>query len=268
MNAPSPTGRSLLFSGCIVLTSSLVFAQGSPSPLPRESKAKPGNGFGQTYGTDLDSYYRMSAAEFTPMQLPGSDTYSDHWYGSAGNLFSRYSTPFGGFFIGSPHIPSGALLTFLELDSCDTNAVKNVHLQLYQCDYLGDCGSFPKVHIDSSTNNTVPGCSFTNVDISALNVIVDNFLGQILLQAYTEGGDDTTSISGAIIGYKLQVSPPPDSASFNDVPTSHPFFQYIEALYSSGITGGCGAGNYCPDAPLTRGQMAVFLAKALGLQFH
>jgi hypothetical protein len=26
-------------------------------------------------------------------------------------------------------------------------------------------------------------------------------------------------------------------------------------------------GNFCPDGPLTRGQMAVFLSKALGLQF-
>jgi len=63
----------------------------------------------------------------------------------------------------------------------------------------------------------------------------------------------------------LGVSPAPPSATFNDVPTSHPFFQFIEALYASGITAGCGGGNYCPDAALTRGQMAVYLAKALGL---
>jgi len=77
--------------------------------------------------------------------------------------------------------------------------------------------------------------------------------------------DGSNLLVGAIISYQLEVSPPPGTATFNDVPTSHPFFQYIEALSASGITGGCGAGNYCPDAPLTRGQMAVFLAKALGL---
>jgi hypothetical protein len=33
------------------------------------------------------------------------------------------------------------------------------------------------------------------------------------------------------------------------------------------FTAGCGGGNYCPDAPLTRGQMAAFLSKALGLHF-
>ncbi len=46
-----------------------------------------------------------------------------------------------------------------------------------------------------------------------------------------------------------------------------PFFQFIEALAESGITAGCGNGNFCPDAALTRGQMAVFLAKALGLHW-
>ena len=48
---------------------------------------------------------------------------------------------------------------------------------------------------------------------------------------------------------------------------SHPFFQHVEALATSGITAGCGGGNFCPDHPLTRGQMAVFLAKALGLHW-
>ena len=69
------------------------------------------------------------------------------------------------------------------------------------------------------------------------------------------------------IRWKRQVSPPPGTATFNDVPTGHIFFQFVEALAASGITAGCGSGNYCPDAPLTRGQMAVFLSKALGLHF-
>ena len=69
------------------------------------------------------------------------------------------------------------------------------------------------------------------------------------------------------IRYRLQVSPAPGVATFNDVPTGHPFFQFVEALAASGITAGCGGGNFCPDQPLTRGQMAVFLAKALGLHF-
>jgi hypothetical protein len=72
---------------------------------------------------------------------------------------------------------------------------------------------------------------------------------------------------GARILYRRQVSPAPLEATFGDVPLDHPFFQFIEALAASGITAGCGTGIYCPDSPLTRGQMAVFLAKALGLHW-
>lgn len=62
-----------------------------------------------------------------------------------------------------------------------------------------------------------------------------------------------------------RVSPAPATATYADVPPGHPYFQFIEALAKSGITGGCGGGNFCPDNPLTRGQMAVFLAKGLGM---
>jgi hypothetical protein len=51
------------------------------------------------------------------------------------------------------------------------------------------------------------------------------------------------------------------------VPTTHPQFRFVEALTFAGITSGCGGGLFCPDAPLTRGQMAVFLSVALGLHW-
>ncbi|KXK11830.1 MAG: hypothetical protein UZ14_CFX002002614, partial [Chloroflexi bacterium OLB14] len=40
---------------------------------------------------------------------------------------------------------------------------------------------------------------------------------------------------------------------------------WIEQLALEGITSGCGGGNYCPNSPATRDQMAVFLVNALGL---
>jgi predicted outer membrane repeat protein len=57
-------------------------------------------------------------------------------------------------------------------------------------------------------------------------------------------------------------TPPPASGLFNDVPASNGFAKWIEQLYNEGITGGCGGGNYCPNAPVTREQMAVFLMVA------
>lgn len=80
--------------------------------------------------------------------------------------------------------------------------------------------------------------------------------------------DVTTWFGYVEIWWHRVVSDPPATATFGDVPTSHPFYQFVEALASSGITAGCGNGaNFCPDAPLTRGQMAVFLSKALGLHW-
>ena len=46
---------------------------------------------------------------------------------------------------------------------------------------------------------------------------------------------------------------------FLDVPPAHPFRNFVNTLARNGVTGGCGGGNYCPDAPVTRAQMAVFL---------
>ena len=82
-----------------------------------------------------------------------------------------------------------------------------------------------------------------------------------------EGRVSAAGFGGLRIFWRRQVSPAPGVATFNDVPTSDPFFQFVEALVSSGITAGCGNGNFCPDAPITRKQMAAFLAKALGMHW-
>lgn len=57
---------------------------------------------------------------------------------------------------------------------------------------------------------------------------------------------------------------PPEATGliFGDVPASHFAAAWIEALAAQGITAGCGGGNYCPQAPVTRAQMAVFLLRA------
>ena len=49
--------------------------------------------------------------------------------------------------------------------------------------------------------------------------------------------------------------------SFADVPPSNQFYASIENLFHHGVTAGCGGGSYCPDSPITRAQMAVFILK-------
>ena len=55
-------------------------------------------------------------------------------------------------------------------------------------------------------------------------------------------------------------------ASFVDVPSYYWAWSYVERLYDAGITSGCSTTPmmFCPDQPVTRGQMAVFIEKSLG----
>ena len=52
---------------------------------------------------------------------------------------------------------------------------------------------------------------------------------------------------------------------FNDVLMGRFGYGFINRVGELGVTAGCGAGNYCPASPVTRGQMAVFLVRAFGL---
>jgi S-layer homology domain len=79
------------------------------------------------------------------------------------------------------------------------------------------------------------------------------------------------ALVGAVVsaeGYFGQIAtvPPPGGVTrFTDVPTTHPFFAQIEAVAAAGITGGCTATTFCPDNPVTRGQMAVFIEASLSV---
>ncbi len=60
--------------------------------------------------------------------------------------------------------------------------------------------------------------------------------------------------------------PPPAIGVFHDVPASDPFAPWIEELYHRGVVAGCNAPNgpnYCPNDPVLRQQMAVFLLRTL-----
>lgn len=59
----------------------------------------------------------------------------------------------------------------------------------------------------------------------------------------------------------------PAAPTFVDVPLSHTFFEDVEWLAWAGVTLGCDTNGprYCPTDPVTRAQMASFLARALGL---
>ena len=62
--------------------------------------------------------------------------------------------------------------------------------------------------------------------------------------------------------------PSPTGTVFGDVPADHWAGAFIEALAAEGTTSGCGGGNYCPDSPVSRAEMAVFLTTTFGLKLY
>lgn len=228
-----------------------------PATLPRAAARTPG-----AHGTTATSYVSIGPWQFDP--IASSTTYDDLGAGTA--RASRFGTGGVGAFVAPVNLPNGSLLVSVEFDLCDSNASNN-HVQsaLEACDLLGETCAVLGGAMTSVSDELVPCVRYTN-DLTPLQFTVDNLAGRLFLVARTHALDETNSISGALVGYRLQVSPAPATATFADVPTGHLFFRAIEALAASGITSGCGGGNYCPEQPVTRGEIAKFLANALGLQ--
>jgi S-layer family protein len=183
-------------------------------------------------------------------------------YDTLGNL-ARYCTncqTLVAEYYATLDLPAGVVIDYIGVNNTsDSNAV--LGFALYQRDRY-------------AAKNLLVGFSFPSHDwdtdfAGPLNILVpDHSDKELVLNVEQAASPNFQYFAWVEIWWHRTVSPPPATASFGDVPTSHPFFQFVEALKASGITGGCGNGtNYCPDSPLTRGQMAVFLAKALGLHY-
>jgi len=158
-------------------------------------------------------------------------------------------------------IPAGAVIDFVGVNNM-TPADATMGFTLHFRDHLGGTAqltsfSFP-AHDGFVTDYAGP-----------LGILVPGNLDRaFILDIERAPVQDVTTWFGYVeIWWHRVVSDPPATATFGDVPASHPFYQFVEALAASGVTAGCAGGNFCPDAPLTRGQMAVFLSKALGLHW-
>ena len=108
----------------------------------------------------------------------------------------------------------------------------------------------------------------TDYNASAIGYLWNGAQGEALILHVQVASNPNLQFFGWVeVWWRRTVSPAPASATFGDVPVGHPQHRFVEALYAAGITAGCTGGNYCPNDPVTRGQMAVFLSVALGLHF-
>jgi hypothetical protein len=214
------------------------------------------------WGTSAESVLAIGAYEF--------QTYDDSFtFGADFPTFQRF-LGIGGLWFAAISLPSGALVTAIELQGCDETITGRWEVGLHRQE-MSPGPTLVQVAGPFSTGlaNLPPHCTHYSFPL-AVPVVIDNSDGFYVVMLSSQPGSGEgidLRFAGVRLKYRLQVSPAPASATFNDVPTGHPFFRFVEALAASGITAGCGGNNYCPNAPITRGEMAVFLAAALGLHF-
>jgi hypothetical protein len=156
-------------------------------------------------------------------------------------------------------VPAGAVIDFVGINTA--SSVDEIFiLELFERN--------PQGHVAGLLGFSVPAHGLgTDFDGPLGIPIPNNSDHQYVILVEQQASPDPQFFGGVEVRWHRTVSVPPAVATFADVPTSHPFYQFVEALAASGISGGCGGGNFCPEAPVTRGQMAVFLSKALGLHF-
>jgi IPT/TIG domain/PQQ-like domain/S-layer homology domain len=122
-----------------------------------------------------------------------------------------------------------------------------------------------------------PACTGVFGDVPCPGLFTD-WIEDLAAQGITGGcggdnycpSDPVTRAQMAVFLLKAEhgadYAPSSCAGAFGDVACPSLFADWIEQLAAEQITGGCGSGNYCPSSPSTRGQMAVFLVKALHLQ--
>jgi cysteine-rich repeat protein len=142
----------------------------------------------------------------------------------------------------------------------------------------------PVTHWDATVSEVMNTNGFKNWSVHLGNSFTDvpdsnpfyRFI-EILLHRGVTGGctattfcptNTTTRAAMAVFVLVSKEGPaytPPACGSpvFADVPANDPFCRWIEELARRGVASGCGGGNYCPGAPVTREQMSVFVLRTL-----
>jgi hypothetical protein len=128
--------------------------------------------------------------------------------------------------------------------------------------------------LQNSVDVDLTGIAYQGSTFQILNA--QDFFGPPVVAGTYNGGTVSIPMSGLSVATPVGwIAPGPTGPEFNafvllslpgpydffDVGPANPFRDAITKVASNGITAGCGGGNFCPDATVTRDQMAVFLLK-------
>lgn len=207
----------------------------------------------------------VPAASFTPRYTNAQWAYqAHHYYARTGGTNMAWEA--------NVDLPNGAYLVGFRVYYYDNEAANGLSVHFVEFTY--DPGTHtPGTNVVTSFVSEGASTNYrdTFADANKRILLRDSTTGDT--NHYTLVVELPTSINVQFKGVRLwwlrEPSPKPATATFSDVPTDHMFHQFVEALAASGITAGCASAplRFCPDDPVTRGQMAVFLSSALGLHW-
>lgn len=212
----------------------------------------------QSYGTG-DQVLTLGPADFRPADgLVAQTGSTDRYLYGAGAYYAPLS------------LPDGAVVTLMCLYAYDPEPSYGVSAYLEQVKLPagGQSPGYTSVTVATTDFDIGYGTSCTpplSYVVHSSDALGEHLSRQILAFVPL----DSMGLGGVRITWHRQVSPLPGASSFDDVPLGSQYSQFIEALKAAGITGGCQAGPplFCPDRPITRAEMAVFLSLGLGLHW-
>lgn len=209
----------------------------------------------------LDSFGLISWTQLNLNTIGFSPVDDGRW----AHAFTGWSWRSGGTNMAKGHninIPSGARIDGYTVWLHDNSAAGYIKYWFRRIDLTNNAN----INILTVTTVGQPGTVRQYFTIPGGHVVNNSRYAYYLHIDHSVTGS-TLQNSGVTFWYKLQLSPAPASATFPDVPGGYWAFQKIEALARSGITVGYPDGQFKPDRLITRAEMAVFLAKALGLHW-
>jgi len=229
----------------------------SDAAVPRDP-----HGYGIQEGTHF-----YAAAAFQPM------TNLSSWDYGQPTDFYRFRT--GGtdtFLYADFNVPSGGRVDVARLYYYDNDQAAAPTLWICRAWVDDSVGTNPDSDCPYQVTGDAAGTpGYTSLAITTSFTVLRYVGGPGDYTWYVVVSLPTTNSNIAFLGVRTiwnrQITPAPASATFTDVPTDYWAFRHIEALAASGITAGCGTGVFCPEQYVKRSEMAVYLAKALGLHY-
>ncbi len=230
----------------------VVTAQ-APEPQPEDA-----------YGPSVQQSWVLST-EFAPYAS------ASPWEHNANLYFAKTTGSVDGVYGARVDLPNGALVTAFCAYLYDNDASLTVTVRFRRYAYDTSSNTNTVTTLATIAPSGTPQYSNTCVTLGtaetirhANGTVRNSYVVEVTLPTSATA---TVRFRMARLDWQRQVSPAPASATFADVPTTAAYFPHVEALAASGVVTGCGGGNYCPNNPVTRGQMAVFLALALGMHW-